>query len=1647
MANNLKWKNPNLEIEYQTLLKPKITTGFPFAIEQYETDSEGNLTKAPLPLINATDINWGNASLNDYEIESTDDLLYLLKTSGVGAGDGLTIDSNSILGMMLKSIRVLQAEVRRLRNSIVDGIYSYTGKQTKISKTIHDYSRQEIDAQEPLWAIDESTLSELVYVDLNTASDFIPNDNIQVNSEANTLKFNSLSTWYDSQNILSTQTDPKIYVYLKSTGLDITFHLIAKDNEDKIIEGSNLDIKLSNYFNSNSGHLYNILFTLATSVKKSEDSDELVGPNFIWIQVEHYIYDGIQQGYYDLINNQINKNEVLLDKRYILQSIDFNGLTLSKFHICSRYQNFSNEVESMNPDDPNDRYKVAHITIRSIDTYEDLIEIKDELPENELIYVEKGNTLYIKNGYKIKKLGLGGTNPDPEIIDTMTNKELLTALKNMGIVYEHWSEDPDTHDYNLDLAALDSVTFIHQATGKKFDISVNAYGKLESVEQLEESLTNQLYELSKTSKEDETDEERLSNLNKKMKLLTPADPSSQYIYNGPNENGVGYDIRGFHGKLNFNFATLDETNIDFYNKSYQQKIRSDFKLNSDRIRIASIYAPLNTDKAYGCSHGFIEIENTSDKDFYLDGCTIFYTNQRDIYSLDLTGYIPKGGTYLIRCKQFADPKLSSNVFINVETYDIEWWIDGVNGKELLDTSIKTSDITSYALVHLDETLTKETMTSNTPLFVKISDTLRNSLRTYFNDNKIDEKGQDSNQSTSKPEIIDKLTYCYDPHLIDAVTFNKENSSKWSANNFKTLLSNSIYKNTFELDPAKQAYNAFNMYESSRVRWNKPGTDSQTLELNKEYIEFYHTTEKKAVKDYTPKASFEHKNVCTDKTQLDMEKPNMPTVSFGIDIFKTRCFNWISCGLFDEYVFIKNPDAQTWPDGNIWKSFASYTTIESLAKMPAEKTEYPRKYEYTNKTIADGYTSLDINNSTYARFTFNLPANGTQITSHKCIVDIRDSSQDIDTPKVYIYIVGRADKTGKAPDFEHCSKELTFTIYPKSYIPRIYQITDQQGFHWIEYQAWGAAALKVLDKINADQATENIIPILINTGDAVQAGCRINEWLDYYKGGECLFDHLEQMEIVGNNDLCMTDYTKLGTGDDEGKSNSFFYSLFYCYQMDPAIPTLIKGLDENQEIKYIPSLYYFEYNNGDNKIRFINVNSEITYVNAKDWFKLEIPNTNGKYIINPYNGYCLSNDNTCTSHEYIMDSPTDQDYQQHNLVIGSNTQAVDGVNRISIYEMIYRMLQINKTNDNTKYVVACHEMPFTVITDGNIKTNKKSDYRSANGSSLVGSHLNQLIASETGNGTYWFSRLLEYKGVKLCIGGHKHTYCYTYPLRENYLYNCTYYTASDPETQGDSPTKYIGDLKTFSLSTDNPQVMKQNLKNDSISWIYNGENTSKKPITKRSQTSIDNIIHGSEYILPISVASQTITNGKVNYTDENNFVIYFMCQATGYKLTSNKELPTPLQAFTQVLPKTSPGAASDSPNANQKYPMFAIIAFDDEISEITIKNIRITNIYLRSGSNTAGKEDFDPYGSTFNFNQQKFATADMELQYLVDIDYFNNLYWKNNSYGTHFDKLDQYNKNYSLDKTNTSNLSSGKIQFDNYGVWTSEETIIDNPITL
>lgn len=1313
------------------------------------------------------------------------------------------------LQVLFSAIRSLQAEVTKLRNSFSYGIQSYVGKDTTMSEVVDSYKY--LNDDEPLWSIEEDSLSEITEASINfkssvTIPPFEPQENFEYNGEGYA-KINNYVTWSDTASNYLSNEDTKILLYLTLTSLST--NVVLADTT-----GNSADLQfnvasVAQIGNPNADK-WNVCILISREVASDVSSTGTYGKNYVWLSIGSFTSNLIfAEGYYNPLTGTLSKTRYELSVPYTFKTIGFNPGYIYKFNAYSKYQDFSHEVIPSKPNDDDYKYKAAHLAIRSVDSFSILEEIEDELLINELTYVLEEAQLWIKtkNGLKL----IGGSSKEDE---GMTEQEMLDKLQELGIVY--------IDDTGLQLSDISDVTFINQNTGKKFKFEVDSEGDLKSTEIPEETLADKIAEAT----------------------------------------GRGYpisensDYRGFISKL------LAGSNG--INPIPTSSIK-DLGLKSDRLKIGAVYCPLNTDVKFGCTHGYIELENSSDENIPLDGCYLHFLHQLDDGTLKtdhllLDGVIPAGGTYLVRCKKFADKETDADVFISVDSYDKEWWVSG----ELLDTTIKTSGIFAFALTYGSQD-GNNVISASTELIYK-------------------------NQNTDS-----KAPHNYKWYFIDAIVFNTNptlaNNACWALNAI-TPKSNTIIKTTFELDPAKQAYQALTTYESSRLRMANLATDVQSLDLAKEYIEFPLTAEKFPVANYTPKSSKEGKNISTDKTKLNQVKPNMVTCSFGINMYTTRTFNWISCGQFDEYVWIRY--------GASWVRFESYKTGDTTSSV----NTYPRRKGFI----------ASINDPIYARITGKFPGDGNVYTSHKCIVEVIESA--VVTPTTFTYIVGRADKNGD-PDLEHCSDEFTFTLYPTTYKPRIYQTTDQQGFHWIEYQVWGAAANALNEKINADVISDHVMPVLLNTGDMTQNGTRINEWLDYYNAGINLFNHLEQVNCVGNNDLCNTDPDILGTGDDIGKSNGFYFHVFYCYEVDPANAPLITGTDS--VTRYVPSLYHLDSSN----YRFLVINSEITYENCKNWFK----KSKDGMVVNIYTGWPVPSDSSTT----ITAENFDNSFT-------------------SIYTLIYNMLE----GASGKNIIAiCHEMPFTVITkDGLAPTDAvQRNYRSlsGSGSSLIGSHTNQLNGNDK-VGLHWFSRLLEAFGVKLCLGGHKHTYACTFPLCEYYYYENE---AKNSLEDGFMP-------------------MESTLANDlSVNWIHNDINLSKLPLIDQTSTSNYGFTGDTSHFSPA-----TLVLGLGSNTTKYHPVTYMMCQATGYKLTSNKELPSNYQHFSKVIPLTTEGESGDKPDGNQKYPMFTITDMNGD--SYTVKLIRIQNIL--SASQT--------------FTQQAYGTGTPYFQYAVSVDGNRQCTWSN-----------------------------------------------------
>ena len=252
------------------------------------------------------------------------------------------------------------------------------------------------------------------------------------------------------------------------------------------------------------------------------------------------------------------------------------------------------------------------------------------------------------------------------------------------------------------------------------------------------------------------------------------------------------------------------------------------------------------------------------------------------------------------------------------------------------------------------------------------------------------------------------------------------------------------------------------------------------------------------------------------------------------------------------------------------------------------------------------------------------------------------------------------------------------------------------------------------------------------------------------------------------------------------------------------------------------------------------------------------------------------------------------------------------------------------------VAVCHEMPFTVITNDHVGKSitdpEISLDRSLNKTSLVGSHMNRMSNLDI-KSNYWFSRLLESSGIKLCIGGHKHTYACTHPIREMYSYGDGKNSYQDGPME--MPSCLSSDTSilfsaTVGLSGDNHYV---------LSSSGTAIDTSKFPII-----SLESIRRIDITNLSAGIFNADDTMYPYYAKDgELSGVTYFMLQATGYKLKSNKELPSPKQRFSYVLPRTTDAG---QPAADQQYPMYSCIsvAFDNSnMANYSITLCRIKNI--------------------------------------------------------------------------------------------------------
>ncbi len=123
-------------------------------------------------------------------------------------------------------------------------------------------------------------------------------------------------------------------------------------------------------------------------------------------------------------------------------------------------------------------------------------------------------------------------------------------------------------------------------------------------------------------------------------------------------------------------------------------------------------------------------------------------------------------------------------------------------------------------------------------------------------------------------------------------------------------------------------------------------------------------------------------------------------------------------------------------------------------------------------------------------------------------------------------------------------------------------------------------------------------------------------------------------------------------------------------------------------------------------------------------------------------------------------------------------------------------------------------------------------------------------------------------------------------------------------------------------------MEKTLANDNWRCLWfdaEGKNLTKLPLLSQKPEGID---YPEEELTEVFLPYDS-DETHIGWRSKYNGVLYFMCEATGYKLTSNKELPTIYQAYSQLIPMTTHKAdGTDSADSSQTYPMFVIVSFDE-----------------------------------------------------------------------------------------------------------------------
>ena len=514
---------------------------------------------------------------------------------------------------------------------------------------------------------------------------------------------------------------------------------------------------------------------------------------------------------------------------------------------------------------------------------------------------------------------------------------------------------------------------------------------------------------------------------------------------------------------------------------------------------------------------------------------------------------------------------------------------------------------------------------------------------------------------------------------------------------------------------------------------------------------------------------------------------------------------------------------------------------------------------------------------------------------------------------YEYIAGSKNEDG-TPNLSECTDIRSFVVRSDTEVSSGFtfcQTSDQQGFNWDEYQVWDATSKCIEREYGSN------IEFMVNTGDMTQNGNRMNEWLDYFNGKSNYFNCMEELATIGNNDLSLNVLYEIGDGEDGSKLWHENFTFFYTNEIDPDNAPVFRGPDGNDY--YIPSLYSFNYG----KAHFISVNTEIKKVTETNVY-----------------GYNFGDGNYGNFYPQIK------------------TWCENDIAPYSADTTIWK-------------IVFCHEMPFTILTPAVAQSTTQPAKRSG------GSNANENIkpASEE----FWLSEFCQIHDVRLVIGGHKHTEASSWQILENVKYEGgeRIVDSMHPIIVLSSDTGspfYIGDFFTNgdAQGADTGAT-------ELIEYTFNYVPASDTGTTKTYTGHYPNnwfTKSGDEYVL-VPRYSKMVNLCTFQMEEDlpagTKPVLYAMSQATSYKHTSNKELPSKNIPWLRYYYPAGGTVESPKVNQAQRFPFFTVWTVNVDSIEGSVR--KAYGVY----NNTTGKYDIN---IDYPYTKRGYSTVEKDNVTLI-----------------------------------------------------------------